>query len=479
MPLPPGPRAPVLVQTWEWLRRPTELLRRCAERHGSTFTLSVVGLGTMVVVWAPADVRRLFAAGPDELCQPRNARFLAALGPSSLLLLNGEEHLRHRRLLVPALRVRSGQPGLHELTRLHERILSTWPLGSPLPLLPRLQDLTRRSIVQRIFGDSAEDAALADAVCALCARASAVMSDPLTVLPLSVQRLLGRRSPWAQALEVLRQGNLHLYRAIARRRRVRDLAARQDVLSQLMLARDEDGRRLSDAELRDELFTLLIAGVDTTAIVLCWTLHELLGQPALFAQLQAQVRSVQRDAVLDVEALERLPLLDAALRETLRLWPVFPILARQLLRPMQLSAGELPAGTRVALCPYLSHRNPQVFPNPDQFLPERFLGPNSRKIPAASYFPFGGGLRRCVGAELGLHEMKLILGTLLARLSLERADPSPLRPAWRFFSLAPSSGLPVVLTEAAGRSAGPGHAGHAGHEVPTDELHLKAVACAG
>lgn len=468
MPLPPGSQASVLVQTWEWLRRPTELLDRCARQHGATFALSVVGLGPMVVVSSPADVRRLFAAGPDEVCQPRNTRFLAALGPSSLLLLNGDEHLRHRRLLLSALRTRTGPQLQRDLAQLHEHHLATWPVGSPMQLLGSLQELTRRSMVQRLFGDSDGDPALADAICKLCAGASEVTSDPLTVLPLSVQRLLGQRSPWARALELLRQGNQHLYRAIARRRRARDLSSRHDVLSQLILARDEQGRRLGDADLRDELFTLLIAGIDTTAIVLAWALHELLRRPELLARLQRQVRSLrQRDGLLDCDALDRLPLLDATLRETLRLWPVFPILARQLLRPMRLQAGELPAGTRVVLCPYLTHRNPQLFPNPRQFQPERFLT-QSRKLPAGSYFPFGGGLRRCVGADLGLHEMKLLLGTLLGRLSLVRAgvDPLPPRPAWRFFSLAPSDGLPVIVTE------------RLAHEVAPDELDLEAVAVA-
>src|SRR5262249_20756589 len=148
-------------------------------------------------------------------------------------------------------------------------------------------------------------------------------------------------------------------------------------------------------------------------------------------------------------ALEQSPLLDATLRESQRLWPVFPIVARKLLKPLQISGYDLPEGTRVVPCLYLSHRRPESFPEPHRFLPERFL--NGRALPASMYFPFGGGLRRCPGADLALHEMKLMLGTLLSRLSLMHTGTlSPekgLRPAWRFFSLAPENGLPVVITD--------------------------------
>jgi len=420
----------------------------------------------MVVVAEPSSLQRLFAAGPDEVCQPRNSRFLKVLGPGSLLLLNGDEHRRHRRLLLPALRAQDGPRSARALLDEQLKAMARWPLETPFSLLAALQDLTRRTTVLRLFGLS--ERARQEALIGLCAAAISALERPEMVLPLSLQTLLGAASPWARALRLLEAGDRLIYAAIAERRTAPDLALREDVLSQLLLARDESGRPLGDAELRDELFTLLAAGNDTTAIALCWTMHELFKAPGLARALRLELQSSRRGGALDCEAVEQAPLLEATLRESMRLWPVFPIVARLLLKPMRLASYELPPGTRVVACPYLAHRRAESFPQPLRFLPERFLS-NRPSAAKAAYFPFGGGLRRCVGAELALREMKLLLGTLLAHpaLALWPAQAAPLLvPAWRFFSLAPSNGLPVILRQRTSRSA---------QEIASDELHLKAV----
>ena len=438
MSLPPGPEAPTLVQTWRWLRRPTELLESCAARFGETFRLSIIGFGEIVVLAEPQALRNLFAAGPQAICQPRNARFLAALGPSSLLLLNGEEHARHRRLLQPALHARYSPAFAATLQRLRETTVETWPLEQPVALLPLLQDLTRRVMIRVLLGDG--DEAASATLQGLCARAIPLVEAPGMVLPLSLQPLLGRHSPWQRALAILREGDALLHRLIAERRRASDLDQREDLLSQLVRARDETGRQFSDRELRDELFTLLITSHDTTAISVCWTIHELLATPPILHALAREIRALRHDGVLDLAALDRAPLLDAVLRESQRLWPVFPILSRQLRVPMRLAGFDLPAGTRVAPCPYLSQRSPRVFSEPHRFLPQR------EKPPAFSYYPFGGGHRRCAGADLAIFEMKRLLGTLLDRLVVASAELSPVQPGWRFFSLSPRGGLKVRLT---------------------------------
>lgn len=228
-----------------------------------------------------------------------------------------------------------------------------------------------------------------------------------------------------------------------------------------MRARHRGDRRTGHggalAELRDELFTLLAAGHDTTAITLCWTFFELFSAPDILRALCDEVKDAERGGTLDFAALEQAPLLDAVLRESQRLWPVFPILSRQLLVPMRIAEYALPQGTRVVPCPYLAHRRSDSFFEPQRFLPQRFFESSqdsAGKKQSAIYFPFGGGLRRCAGAELGLYEMKkMILGMMLSRLQLVRAPFfKQLRPAWRFFSLAPQSGLPVVLLHRAARS---------------------------
>jgi cytochrome P450 len=216
-----------------------------------------------------------------------------------------------------------------------------------------------------------------------------------------------------------------LFEEIRQRRDAPDLAEREDVLSMLLQARYEDGQPMSDKELRDELMTLLVAGHETTATALAWAIERLVRHPDKLDRLASGDEDY----------------LDAVVKETLRLRPVLPIVARRLTEPMEIGGRELPAGVSVTPCIYLMHRREDVYPEPRRFRPERFL-----EQPAGTYtwIPFGGGVRRCLGASFAMFEMKVVLETIAARLRLAPANPRPERISRRIITLTPARGAEVI-----------------------------------
>jgi cytochrome P450 len=228
---------------------------------------------------------------------------------------------------------------------------------------------------------------------------------------------------------------------IAARRR-EGTAGRQDVLAMLLEARDEQGQPMTDDELRDEMLTLLVAGHETTATTLAWTLHHLLEHPEWYARVRAEVREVTAGGAVQPDHAERLVLLDAAIKETLRLVPIVPLVARRLTRAATIGGTALPAGAFAVAAIYLVHRRPDLWPDPARFDPSRFVG---KKIDATHYFPFGGGTRRCLGMAFASYEMKIVLATILSKLELGAAPGERIRLVRRGITLAPSGGMPIVV----------------------------------
>jgi cytochrome P450 len=270
-------------------------------------------------------------------------------------------------------------------------------------------------------------------------------STPILLFPFA-QRDLGRFSPWGRFLRFKAEADRVLYEEIARGRAA--APGREDILSLLCAARDEDGAPMTAEEIRDELVTMLVAGHETTATGLCWAFRWLLDpalpthDPTLLPRLKAEVRGARVGAALAPEKVARLELLDATVREALRLKPVVPIVGRVLRQPRRVLGHDLPAGTMVAPSIYLVHRRPSLYPEPGRFRPERFLG--FRPAPH-EYFPFGGGLRRCIGAAFAIQEMKMIMAAILDGTDLGLAPGYRERVKRRGVTLTPSEGMPVVL----------------------------------
>lgn len=438
--LPPGPSWPAPVQLATWLYRPFELLTHCRRRYGTVFSLSL-GRGLTIVGFSdPEHVREIFT-GPTDVMYAGHANepLRPVVGASSLLLLDGPRHVRERRLLVPPFhgeRMHAYGETMREVT---SRELERWPVGRAMPIHPPMQSVTLDVILRTVFGveEGAELEALRSAIVALTDQFS-----PTTMVPW-LQWDLGPRSPWGRFVRARARVDELLYARIAARRR-EGAEGRQDILTLMMSARYEDGGAMSDRELRDELMTLLAAGHETSASALPWAFHFLAVHPALQARVHEEIDRVRALAggAIDPQGSTELRLLDAVLKETMRLRPVIAAVGRVLQEPRRIAGWDLPAGTLVSPSIYLTHREPSAWRDPERFDPDRFL---DEKINPYAYFPFGGGARRCIGMAFALYEMRIVLATVLARFRVLPAPGVRIRPERRNVSMAPSHDMPVVL----------------------------------
>ncbi len=433
MSLPPGPREPAAVQMWEWIARPIPFLERCSRRYGDLFTVRFP-IGTVAFMADPALIKQVFTGDPDTFhAGEANATPLEPLmGRNSVLLLDGREHMRQRKLMLPSFHGERMQRYGDVMRDVTEQEIATWPVGEPFGLRPRTQAITLQIIMRTVFGiDDAERLArLGERLGAMLdigmqSRALAVIALP------RLRRTVGRRI-WKRFLRLRAAADAEIYDEIARRRQAADVADRDDVLSILLQARDEDGRALTDEELRDELMTLLVAGHETTATSLAWAFEQLLRHRPELARLQAEVESANGDEYLD-----------AVIKETLRLRPVVPGVIRKLTAPIELAGHEIPAGMRVAPNIYLTHRRPDVFPEPERFRPERFI---ERPAETYSWIPFGGGVRRCLGAAFATYEMKVVIPAILQAVRMEPVG-GPERIRRRAITFVPERNGTVTVAE--------------------------------
>lgn len=430
--LPPGPRAPAAAQTARWIRRPTDFFERCQETYGSRFTMRLLFGPPLVNVSDPAEIKEVFGAPPDVLEPGLGGKILEPLlGARSVLVLDGDDHLRQRRLMLPAFhgdRMAARTTVLEEVT---ERELASWPRDEPIELHPRLQGLTLEVILRAVFG--LEPGPRLDALRAVPTEYLDEGSKPHNMLPV-LQRDLGPRSPWGRFLRI-RERALTLISAEITRRRASDEGDHGDVLAMLLGATEEDGTPMPDLDIRDELMTLLVAGHETTASQLAWTCERLVRTPAVLAKLQAAV-----DGGDDVYLL-------ATIQEALRCRPVLMFAQpRFVAKPIEIGGFSYPAGAcALTANVHLVHNNPAIYPDPGAFRPERFL----EQAPGTfTWLPFGGGRRRCLGQAFAMLEMRVVLAALLRTASIgvapdgAGADEARLR---RHITVSPARGARVVL----------------------------------
>ncbi len=440
MTLPPGPRSPTLWQTASWWRRPLEMLDACARRYGDLFTLRMAGLGDVVVVSRPEHIKQIFTGDPEVLrAGPANEIIAPVVGRCSVLLLDGPEHVRHRRLLMPPF-VGERMPVYADIiARSAAEALQGIPLGEPFALHPVMAKITLQVILHAIFGldDGPRLGPFAQQLGELFGE------PPSFLLLIPGLRIDAPLSPYRSFLRARAAIDRSIYELIAERRRVSDLAARKDVLSLLLLARDEGGQPMSDEEVHDELMTVMAAGHETSATTLAWAFERLLAEPAVLARAVAEVEACVAAAPGQAAALAKLEYVDAIVKETLRFRPIIPVVGRVLSAPYELAGHRIPAGTMLWPCPHLVHRRADVYPEPERFWPERWLG---AKVDPYAWLPFGGGIRRCIGMGFAMYELKVIVATVLARARLRPASPVPARVVRRTITMFPSQGAQAVLT---------------------------------
>lgn len=454
--LPPGPRAPALWQFLRWVYRPLELLDEYHERFGSWFTLRFPHRLTLVFTSDPEAIKDVFAADPDSVhAGEPNIVLLPLLGPRSLLLLDGPAHRRARRLLMPPFHGERMQAYGRTMAQIATRHAASWPRGTSFRLHPALQALTLDVILGTVFGMS-EDTRV-DELRDLLARILNANSNPAGLLrnalflnreghpPFAkLQERLGMLTDWGRFAAQRCRIDAIVYEEIARRRAAPD-PRRDDVLSLLVQSRTTEGEALTDGEIRDELITLLIAGHETTSASGCWVLHRLATHADVRARLLAELDRAFGSGPIDPAELGALPYLDAVVNESLRLDPVVLFVWRVLQRPLQLGGRQLPAGVAIAPCPYLVHRRPELWPDPERFDPERFL---ARKPAPWEFLPFGGGGRRCIGMAFALYELKIVTAQLARLVDLRPPEGTRTTPVRRWITLAPKDGMPMIAEPA-------------------------------
>jgi cytochrome P450 len=430
-------------QTAAWIARPGPLMERCRERYGDAFTIRLPTTGTCVFVADPDAIKQVFTASPDLLrAGEGNQALEPVLGSRSLLLLDGRDHLRHRRLMLPPFhgdRLRGYGDVMRRIA--HEEI-ERWPRGQPLSMQPRMQAITLEIILRVVFG--IHERPRLERMRAGILRLLEVGTNPAALLP-PLRRDLGRFSLGRRLSDAIAAVDSALFEEIRVRRTARDLAERDDILSLLVRARDDDDQPLTDRELRDELITLLVAGHETTATALAWACERLVRAPAALDRLETEAAAGESTYM------------EAVVEETLRLRQPIPVVARRAARPYELMGHTLPAGTVIAPCIYLVHRRPDVYPDPYAFRPERFL---ERPPETYTWLPFGGGARRCVGARFATFEMRVVLQAVVEQVRLAAAEAAPEAVGRRSLVLAPARGGRVVTstrpTASDGRSSRPG-----------------------
>jgi cytochrome P450 len=406
--LPPGPRLPALIQTGLFTLNAPAFMERCGRRYGDCFTVRFVGLGGCSVFVSDADAIREIFRGDTGLFHAGecNAVLKPLMGTHSVLLLDESAHLRQRRLMLPSFHGERMQSYRELIADVTHREIDTWPVGKPFPLLARTQAITLDVIMRAVFG--IEEGGRFNRLRESMRRLVRLAFGPgMAVLPMLERETRFRRAPWARFRRALDESNAVIFEEIGTRRSDPSLTERQDVLSMLLQARDDEGNAMTDAEIRDELVTLLVAGHETSATTLAWAFDLMLHNPETLAKLQAEVDDGESEEYLD-----------AVIKETLRLRPVAPLVGRKLTAPWQLNGYEIPEGTLVAPCVYLTQRRPELHRDPLAFSPERFL---EDAVDPYTWLPFGGGVRRCLGASFATFEMKTVIPAIMQRARLRPA----------------------------------------------------------
>jgi cytochrome P450 len=436
-PMPPGPRLPRWMQTCGFIFVPVRFIGACQRRYGDVVTFSSLFDPRFVMVFDPELVKQVFRGPPERLrAGEANAVLGPVVGDRSVLLLDGSEHLRQRRLLLPPFhgeRMRAYEAVMRDAA---DRAIDSWPVGTPFTLRPSMQSLTLDVIVRAVFGvtEGERQEELKRRVRSMIDP----VSNRLGVLLLALTG--GRLGSGAGQRFEERRSHLDemIYDEIRRRRAEADLAQREDVLSMLLLARDEDGEAMTDRELRDELVTLLVAGHETTATGLAWAFELLLRNPRGLDR--------RRGTLTDGDG-ENQDYLDAVVKETLRIRPVISGVGRVVREePFALDGYVIPPGVEINPSIAAIHRRADRYPDPGAFRPERYLGPDAPDTYA--WLPFGGGTRRCLGASFATFEMAVVIRRVLERARLTPAGRRPERGVRRGITFVPRNGVRVTQERA-------------------------------
>ncbi len=438
-----GPNTPRIAQLMEWIFNPLAMMEKLAKNYGDTFKVSLVGNQPMVFLSHPQAIKEVFTASPDKFDSGRGNQLIKSLlGEKSLVLLDGKQHQRQRKLLTPPLHGDRMTSYGELICKITEKVIGNWKIGEPFEVRNSIQEISLGVILEAVFGLS--EGERYDEIKQLVASILDISGSPLRAMLVFIpflQQDLGAWSPWGNFLRQQKRLDDLLYAEIQERRDNPD-ASREDILSLMMAARDEEGQPMTDEEMRDELMTLLVAGHETTASSLTWAFYWIHHLPEVREKLLAELDTV--DISQDLNTIAKLPYLNGVCAETLRIYPIALIAFPRIPKvPIKIMDYEYPAETQLMPCIYLTHHREDLYPEPKQFKPERFMG---KQYSPYEYLPFGGGNRRCIGMAFALFEMKLVLTTVLKNLDLSLVNNHEVKPTRRGGTLAPSGGKWLVAT---------------------------------
>lgn len=441
--LPNGPQTHPWLQTLEWMKDPLGFMDKYTQKYGDMFTVTVGPVfKPQVFISDSQAIQQILTTDPQQLDSGLEAGVTSPLlGSHSLLCLAGKPHQRQRKLLIPPFhgeRMRNYSQVIIEITN---KVTQHWYSGESFTLLPTMQAISFEVILKTVFGlKSGERYDKIKELLLEIMNPKNPLTQTLAFLFPALQRDLGSWSPWGHFLELKKQLDQAVYVEIAERRENFD-ATRTDILSMMLLALDEAGQPMSDEEIRDELITLLVAGHETTATSLAWALYWIHRFPEIKEKLLQELGTLED--VTDATGVMKLPYLNAVCQETLRIYPVAMLMLSRLVKsPLKIGGYEFQPGTLLVPSIYSIHHREDLYPNPKQFNPERFL---DRQYAAHEYIPFGGGNRRCIGMAFAWFEMKLVLATLLSQWKLELTTEEFPKPERRRALLGMSESVKLLV----------------------------------
>ncbi|HEY9295627.1 MAG TPA: cytochrome P450 [Phormidium sp.] len=442
--LPDGPKAPRFIQTIRGVLQPLKYLEKSAQDYGDFYTAQFAGFPTQVIISNPLAIQEIFTADSKIFNSAQGNQILRPLlGEYSLILDDGNYHQQQRKLLLPSFHGERMKAYGNTICEITEQVINQWQIEQVFSARHAMQQISLKVILRTIFG--LDEGERYDKLRELMGVLIDTIGSPLKssfILLSFLQKDLGAWSPWGQFIRRKQQINELLNAEIQEKKATNDFSG-EDILTLMMSAKDEAGQPMTEAELRDELMTLLFAGHETTATALAWALYWIHYLPEVKEKLLNELNSLGENP--DLMAITKLPYLNAVCCETLRIYPVvlftFP---RIVQAPIKIMDYEFQPEIILSPCIYLVHHREDLYPQSKQFKPERFL---ERQYSPYEFFPFGGGNRRCIGMAFAMFEMKLVLATILRRTQLNLAEKSPVLPVRRGVTMAPAGGVKMVAAK--------------------------------
>ncbi|OUL34635.1 cytochrome P450 [Nostoc sp. T09] len=441
--LPNSITSPSWWQLINWIADPIGFQHRYSQKYGDIFSMHLSGIGSYVIIGNPQAIQEIFNQDSKFDIGRGNELAKPLLGQNSLMLMDGDRHRRERKLLMPPFHGERLQDYAKQICLITKQIASKWQIGQPFIVRSAMQKVSLEVILQIVFGLSEGERyqQLKPLLTSWLDMTDSPLRSSMLFLRF-LQKDWGTLTPWGRMKQRQRQVHDLLQAEITEKTTKQDEQRGSDVLSLMMAARDENGQAMSDEELRDELLTILFAGHETTATTLAWAFYQIHQHPDVLEKLQHELDSLGENP--NPMEIAQLPYLTAVTQETLRMYPVIPGLFPRITKSsMKIAGYQFDAETTFMPSIYLVHYREDLYPNAEQFKPERFLG---RHYSASEYLPFGGGSRRCLGHALAQLEMKLVLATVLSKYQLSLAENKPVKVQRRGFTLSPTGGVRMVMT---------------------------------